>query len=581
MSEFLNFHSNCVHPIRVNQGGRVIYVPCRKCPACILRLANSRADLVSLEAREHKFCYFVTLTYATDKIPYYRFHRIDEDDPHNFIFIDSCERSEGFMDEVTIRFTSGQEYDLLMSDIDHCADMKDKISYCLSSDLQKFFKLLRYYIYEQFKETEDIPEFRYYAVQDYGTKYKRAHFHALLFFDDQRLVNNISYFVYKSWRLGITDCQLSRGGAGAYVTGYLNSLVALPQCYKSRPLRCRSYHSRNFGVKTLLPDPSRYYEDQFDFSNLTVDYYADGRIYTKPLPGNFINYIYPKCFRYGVTTATERLRIYRLYNEVLQEYAFTHSGEVPTISHLALWLFNLCCAANDRNLFYFRPDGSCGLAESIKDINSDTLSFVMYLLYTDSVDFVRSQRLIRNQNGKLTDVDGIFPKDANQYQEYRRLLRILQQSVHFLNYCCQGDYSKLRSMQVFKAIDDYWSYRSLKSLAYFYITQDKALSEVSDDLVRFYRLLSFYCDDGNFTATALLAQWQESGRLLHLPDSELYRIKTFHERLNNPVEFQVNALFLRKCFDRLKHRTLKETERFFIYNNIPESYFENLSRYVV
>lgn len=51
-------------------GAHGTYVPCGTCPSCLAAKANKRASLIRSTNPEGTTCYFVTLTYSNDFLPY-------------------------------------------------------------------------------------------------------------------------------------------------------------------------------------------------------------------------------------------------------------------------------------------------------------------------------------------------------------------------------------------------------------------------------------------------------------------------------------------------------------------------------
>lgn len=109
----------CIHPITLAANNKT--VPCGTCPPCKQSYAYSWAFRLMQEERDSTSAYFITITYDNNNL---------------------CRNDQGFP---TLR----------------------------KSDLQKYFKRLRYY-------SGDKP-IKYYAVGEYGTRTKRPHYHAIIF----------------------------------------------------------------------------------------------------------------------------------------------------------------------------------------------------------------------------------------------------------------------------------------------------------------------------------------------------------------------------------------------------------------
>lgn len=107
---------------------RAILLPCGQCLGCRLSHAASWADRILLEAQYHDQSYFVTLTYDDAHVP--------------------VSQSQDGIDNLTL-------------------DPKD---------LQDFIKRLRYYC-----DYHGLPPIRTYQVGEYGSQFKRPHYHLILF----------------------------------------------------------------------------------------------------------------------------------------------------------------------------------------------------------------------------------------------------------------------------------------------------------------------------------------------------------------------------------------------------------------
>ena len=132
---------------------------------------------------------------------------------------------------------------------------KGLLKYVNYRDYQLFAKRFRKYLFTKIGSYEKISS---YVVSEYSPKTFRPHFHILFFFNSDEVAENIRQAVFQSWRLGRVDTQLARDSAGSYVSGYLNSLVSLPNIFtdvsftknKSRFSKLFGYESFRQTVKT-------------------------------------------------------------------------------------------------------------------------------------------------------------------------------------------------------------------------------------------------------------------------------------------------------------------------------------------
>nr|QJB20892.1 MAG: replication initiator protein [Microvirus sp.] len=213
----------CMSPIFIRQkNGERQFVPCGKCNFCLM---SRRADWTFRLKEQQKVsvtAYFLTLTYDDEHLP-----------------------SDGKVDK---------------------------------RELQLFFKRIRKQQDNIIKELSKVdkkalkwPKIKYYAVGEYGTKTKRAHYHAIMYNMHPILVENI----YRHWTLGHSMCVPSNGATIHYTTKYVInneesdykgfSLISkgLGESYE---LAADYHRSGNVsvvysdGVPQRLP---RYYKDRF------------------------------------------------------------------------------------------------------------------------------------------------------------------------------------------------------------------------------------------------------------------------------------------------------------------------------
>lgn len=270
----------CLNPRKIVNPytGSSMIVPCGHCQSCRLNKNNHMSFLCDLEARSHKYCMFVTLTYAQRFVP----------------------RAQ-LVDSITRPFC----YDLvsedgeLLGEAEISEEMKDKllakfhvfgaVPYLRKDDLQLFLKRFRYYVSKISKG-----KVRYFACGEYGPAHFRPHFHLLLFFDDEAILSACESLVLQSWRYGRVDCQISRGQCSRYVAGYVNSSVSLPKIFDSRAVRPFCVHSQRLGQGFLQGQRSQAYSvtpDEFIRKCVIVD----GSFKEFQLWRSAYSYFFPKC----------------------------------------------------------------------------------------------------------------------------------------------------------------------------------------------------------------------------------------------------------------------------------------------
>lgn len=142
---------------RVHTGqAHYVPVPCGRCPECLKRRASMWSFRLRKEEERSKNALFITLTYAPEHVPL---------------------SNNGFMTLV-------------------------------KKDVQNFFKRLR-------KRTPKDVRIKYYACGEYGTRFRRPHYHIILF-------NSCEDDILASWPFGYVDVGTVTGASIAYTIKYVN-----------------------------------------------------------------------------------------------------------------------------------------------------------------------------------------------------------------------------------------------------------------------------------------------------------------------------------------------------------------------
>lgn len=146
----------CLHPKKIVNPyiNESMVVPCGHCQACTLAKNSRYAFQCDLESYTAKHTLFITLTYANRYIP-------------RATFVDSLERPFGndLVDKETGEILGPS--DMKQEDIDRLLNkfyLFGDVPYLRKTDLQLFFKRLRYYVSKQCP-SEKV---RYFAVGEYG-----------------------------------------------------------------------------------------------------------------------------------------------------------------------------------------------------------------------------------------------------------------------------------------------------------------------------------------------------------------------------------------------------------------------------
>lgn len=168
--------TRCTTPFGVKdkKTGQTIPVPCGKCPDCRARRASGWSFRLMQEAKHSISAHFITLTYDTKHIPITRatYPTLDKRDVQLFFK----------------RLRKAHE--------------KDTRGACSLDDLP----------------LPVLPKIRYYAVGEYGGRFKRPHYHVILFNADMSLIQSawqlgqVHYGTVTPASVGYTLKYISKGG---------------------------------------------------------------------------------------------------------------------------------------------------------------------------------------------------------------------------------------------------------------------------------------------------------------------------------------------------------------------------------
>lgn len=190
-------------------------VPCGKCPACLQNRSNSWLIRLVEESKICQTAYFVTLTYSEDSVP---------------------------VTQTGLRTLQ-------------------------KSDFQNFVKRLRKSS-SNILETRCIPgtqwsvsclgSIRYYCAGEYGDKFKRPHYHAIIF-------NAKPENIERSWSLaleaiGDVDIAPNSEATMAYTLKYLHKGRIIPAFKGDDRLPEFSLMSKGLGVSYLSPEMVAYHQ---------------------------------------------------------------------------------------------------------------------------------------------------------------------------------------------------------------------------------------------------------------------------------------------------------------------------------
>lgn len=452
----------CLHPRRIVNPytKEELVVPCGRCEACQTSKALRYKLQCDLERKCHKFCVFVTLTYAPEFLPCC-YPVLSDLESH---FEDDCAYDlvddEGVV--LTTTFMTRHQMDMLLSKF----NIGGKIPYLRKRDLQLFLKRLRKRI---FKKTNE--KVRFFAAGEYGPVHFRPHYHVLLYFSSRETLSYAFDAVCASWKYGRVDVQLSVSDVSKYVSGYVNSFSRLPKIYKVDGLCPFNSHSQRLGQGYFSYLRETIYEKTLD-EIITMRSVINDRYQEFGTLPSIIALYFPKCRGYSYKSPYNRTFLYKIYGLAKTYFPdCSNCMELATsVAHM-LYISNLNQVHNGYNSLFARFLEVC--SEGFPHgFSVDTLEFTGFI---------------------------------------EKLYRLFSLSRHFLEFCCVGrspDY-------VLQRIDSFYKDLDMRRLSEFYRTQsvfcDSDFADSDDylymynnslhpDTIKYTKIYSYYvCDvDTNY-----------------------------------------------------------------------------------
>lgn len=315
--------TKCLHPQKIMNPytHESMIVPCGKCEACRLKKSYRSAFLCDLEAKSNKFTVFITLTYDNENIP--RINFASSVKPTDIEYGD-------FLAGLHLPFSEVQKFIKKV-------DLGGDVPYLHKPDLQNFFKRLRYHVSKKFP-TEKV---RYFACGEYGPVHFRPHYHVLLFFNSQPLLQVLSEIVSSSWTLGRVDCQLSKGKCSSYVASYVNSGNFVPEILAARSVCPFVVHSQKLGQGVLQSKREEVYAMEFDtFIKRSLE--VNGKYRDFELPSSCYAYYYPKCKGFVNKSSRELLYSYTIYSTARKHFPeATSTAQIARDLARFIWTFGI------------------------------------------------------------------------------------------------------------------------------------------------------------------------------------------------------------------------------------------------
>lgn len=488
----------CLHPKKIVNPyiNESMVVPCGHCQACTLAKNSRYSFQCDLESYTAKHTLFITLTYANRYIP-------------RAIFVDSLERPFGndLVDKETGEILGPS--DMKQEDIDRLLNkfyLFGDVPYLRKTDLQLFFKRLRYYVSKQCP-SEKV---RYFAVGEYGPVHFRPHYHILLFLQSDEALQVCSENISQAWTFGRVDCQISKGQCSSYVASYVNSSCTIPKVFKLSSVCPFNVHSQKLGQGFLDCQREKIYSSTLkDFVKRSI--VLNGKYKEFDVWRSCYTYYFPRCKGFASKSSRERAYSYGIYDTARRLFPSSETT-FSLAKEIAFYIKH----------FHFTDDTYLlGLFGHVSDQKS-LLDLSNYFLDRDAM---------------------VRPVESDEFNRWvHRIYVELLVSKHFLYFVCDRiTLAERKSKQ--RMIEEFYSYLDYMHLTSFFESQQEFYESDligDDDLCTDQWENSYYPYFYNNVYT-------ESGRFEKTPVYRLY------------------ASDVKKLFnDRIKHKRLNDANKIFI-----------------
>lgn len=355
----------CLHPVRIYSKYTHHYesVACGQCEACLNAKASKLSMRVSEEIKQHKYSLFFTLTYNNEYVPKFEVFQ----DDNNVIQLKPVERlteinQKGEMlakscpinkfDDVTKEYTF--QDDIVIPKIEKHNNLY-QFGVVSKADIQNFLKRLRDRI-NKLNIPKNEKAIRYFICSEYGPTTIRPHYHGIIFFDSQKLLDKIKTLIIMSWgryerRTGKRNSfkfrpfantartyehmRLCDANTSYYVAEYIAGNSRLPQVLQLRETKPFHMASKNPVIGCFKNDSERVLEaiERGDYTEDKLVYDEKTQQISKitvPLSKDVLCALFSKCYGYRDYAHDAKRAIYTFYRDKYEEWKKVIKTEILT-----------------------------------------------------------------------------------------------------------------------------------------------------------------------------------------------------------------------------------------------------------
>lgn len=332
------------------------YVSCGTCPACLAEKANKRASLIRFTAPVNHTCYFVTLTYSNQFLPfidiselYDRFSEYqglvkqgfdpEQEDcvprlvvpiyRHSYFtygrgnkVLHTSKKCIGAFVHEDFSFDA-EDFSTEIGNLCHPLagssgiDMSNCVSVAFDDDKVHFINRVRKRVFEALGEYDR--DLKYFYAPEYGPTTCRFHVHFVLWIDNRLDPSQVSDIVKNSWDFMDYDtdaakdfCQVAVNPA-QYVSQYVNcSSIVSPLLTAIAPLRSSHSVGMGFDSPFLTLDYVHPYKEKFNLYFFKQVTGSDGTVksYFNFVPKRFSYRFFPRCKSFSLLSEDSLIDCY-------------------------------------------------------------------------------------------------------------------------------------------------------------------------------------------------------------------------------------------------------------------------------